>query len=80
MFSFKKEDVWIGYSLKALSKVIRVLLDNNIEYTNNKVSTLRNDENTNLRRYDETQYTITVSKRNAKEAKYLINNVLSKDV
>lgn len=80
MFSFKKEDVWIGYSLKDLSKVIRVLLDNNIEYTNNKVSNLRNDENTNLRRYDETQYTITVSKRNAKEAKYLINNVLSKDV
>ncbi|WP_238906456.1 MULTISPECIES: hypothetical protein [Clostridium] len=80
MFSFKKEDVWIGYSLKDLSKVIRVLLDNNIEYTNNKVSTLRNDESTNLRRYDETQYTITVSKRNAKEAKYLINNVLSKDV
>lgn len=80
MFSFNKEDVWIGYSLKDLSKVIRVLLDNNIEYTNNKVITLRNDKNTNLRRYDETQYTITVSKRNAKEAKYLINNVLSKDV
>lgn len=80
MFSLKKEDVWIGYSLKDLSKVIRVLLDNNIEYTNNKVSTLRNDENTNLRRYDETQYTITVNKRDAKEAKYLINNVLSKDI
>lgn len=81
IFLFNKEDVYIGYSIEDVSKIICVLKENNIKYKHRVVKLLRNDERFSLRRVNidmnyETQYTISVKQSDCDKAKYLINKIL----
>lgn len=81
MFLFNKEDIYIGYSIEDVSKIIGVLKENNIKYKHRVVKLLRNDERFSLRRVNidmnyETQYTISVKQSDCDNAKYLVNKIL----
>ena len=81
IFLFNKEDVYIGYSIEEVSKIICILKENNIEYKHEVVKLLSNDEKYSLKGFGvnmdyETQYTISVKESDSKKAKYLVNKVL----
>lgn len=81
MFLFDKEDVYIGYSLDEVSRIINTLSENNIKYTHKVVKYLSGDERFSFKRVGinmdyETQYTISVKKKDYDEAKYLVNKTL----
>lgn len=81
MFLFIKEDVYIGYLIDEVSKVVNVLSENNIKYKHKVIKLLRSDERFSLRRVGvnmnyETQHTVSVNQNDYEEAKYLVNNVL----
>ena len=81
IFLFNKEDIYIGYSIEDVSKIIGVLKENNIKYKHRVVKLLRNDERFSLRRVNidmnyETQYTISVKQSDSDKAKYLVNKIL----
>jgi hypothetical protein len=81
MFLFNMEEVYIGYSLEELSKIISILTENNIKYKHKVVKRLRSDERFSLRKVGvnmdyETQHTVSVSQSDYEKAKYLVNKVL----
>lgn len=79
--SFIKEDVYIGYSIEEVSKVINILKENNIEYTHEAINDSRYGDRFSLSRVGvnidyQIQYTISVGKSDYAKAKYLVNKVL----
>lgn len=81
IFFFNKEDVYIGYSMDEVSKIINILNENNIKYTHKVMKNLKSSEQFGLERYGmnmdyETQYTISVNQSDSEKAKYLVNKVL----
>jgi len=81
IFLFIKEDVYIGYSIEEVSKVINILKENNIQYTRKVINDLRYGDKFSLSRFSlnvdyQTQYTISVGKSDYAEAKYLVNKGL----
>ena len=81
IFLFIKEDVYIGFSIEEVSKVINILKENNIKYTRKVINDLRYGDRFSLSRVGvnidyQTQYTISVGKNDYTEAKYLVNKVL----
>lgn len=81
MFLFNKEDVYIGYSIDEVSKILNILNENNIKYTHKVVKYLKSSERFSLERVGmnmdyETQYTISVKQTDYEQAKYLVNKVL----
>jgi len=81
MFLFDKEDIYIGYSLDEVSKITNILSEKNIKYTHKIFKYLNRSERFSLKRVGinmayETQYTISVKKKDYDEAKYLVNKVL----
>ena len=81
MFSFNKKEVYMGYSIEELSKVINILIENDIKYEKKLINLLRSDERFSLRRVGlnkdyETQYIISVKECDYEKAKYIINKVL----
>jgi hypothetical protein len=80
-YLFNKEDVYIGYSLDEVSKIIGILNKNNIKYTHRVINNLKSSERFSLERVGanvdyETQYTISVKQSDCDQAKYLVNKVL----
>lgn len=81
MSIFNNEDIYIGYSIEEVSKIIGILTENNIKYNNKVLKLLRDDERFSLKRVNvnmdyETQYTISVKQSDCEEAKYLVNKIL----
>jgi len=81
IFLFIKEDVYIGYSIEEVSKVINILKENNIKYTHKVINDLRYGDRFSLSRVGvdidyQTQYTISVGNSDYAEAKYLVNKGL----
>lgn len=81
MFLFNKEEIYIGYSIEDVSKIISTLTENNIKYEHKVLSLLSSDERFSLRRVNlnmdyETQYTISVKESDYEKAKYLVNKIL----
>ena len=81
MFLFNMEEVYIGYSIEDLSKIINILIENNIKYKYKSLKRLRSDERFSLRKVGvnmdyETQHTVSVSQSDYDEAKYFVNKVL----
>ena len=81
IFLFNKEDIYIGYSIEEVSKIISILRENNIEYKHKELKLLSSDEKYSLRSIGinkdyETQYTISVKESDSEKAKYLMNKVL----
>lgn len=80
MLLFNKEDVYIGYSIEDLSKVINVLKENNIKYTHRVISNSRRNGrrtgNFGINKDFEIQYTVSVNKKDKEEAEYFINKAL----
>ncbi|MDV3427140.1 MAG: hypothetical protein LIR50_08150 [Bacillota bacterium] len=80
MLLFNKEEVYIGYSIEDLSKVINILKENKIKYTHREI----NHSERSRRRFGsfginkdyEIQYTVSVNKKDKEEAEYLINKAL----
>jgi hypothetical protein len=80
-YMFNKEDVYIGYSLDEVSKILNILNKNNIKYTHKVIKNLKSSERFSLERVVanmdyETQYTISVKESDCEQAKYLVNRVL----
>lgn len=78
---FNMEAVYIGYSIEELSKVINVLLENDIKYKEKVVRHLKSDEMFSLQKVGvnmdyETQYTVSVKQKDYEEAKYFVNKIL----
>ena len=78
---FINEDVYIGYSIEEVSKVINILKESNIKYTHKAINDLRYGDRFSLSRVGvnieyQTQYIISVGKSDYTEAKYLVNKVL----
>lgn len=81
MFFFDKEEVYIGYSLEDVSKIINILSDKNIKYDYKVMKYLNSSDRFTFKRVGinmdyETQYTISVKNKNYEEARYLVNKVL----
>lgn len=81
IFFFNKQDVYIGYSIEEVAKVINILKENNIKYAYKLMKHLRDREMISFERVGmnmeyEAQYTISVKERDYEEAKYLVNKVL----
>ncbi len=81
IFLFIKEEVYIGYSIEEVSKIINILKENNIKYTHKAINDLRYGDRFSLSRVGvnmdyQIQYTISVNKSDYAEAKYLVNKVL----
>lgn len=81
IFLFNKEEIYIGYSIEEVSKIISTLTENNIKYEHKVLSLLSSDERFSLRRVNlnmdyETQYTISVKESDYEKAKYLVNKIL----
>lgn len=81
MFLFNKKEVYMGYSIEEVSKVINILIENNIEYEKKLINLLRSDERFTLRRVGvnmnyNTQYIIYVKKCDYEKAEYIINKFL----
>lgn len=81
MFLFDKEDVYIGYSIDEVSKIINILNENSIKYAHKVIKNLKSRGRFNLERlgmnrdYD-TQYIISVNQSDHEKAKYLVNKAL----
>lgn len=86
MYLFNKEDVYIGYSLSEFSNIREALATNHIKYTYNIRShqgqfagsgTIRGTFGSfGMNRNYETQYTVSVKRKDSDEAQYLVNEVL----
>lgn len=81
MFLFNKKEVYMGYSIEEVSKVINILTENNIEYEKKLINLLRSDEKFTLRRVGvnmdyTTQYIVYVKKCDYEKAEYIINKFL----
>jgi hypothetical protein len=81
MYSFNKEDVYIGYSLDEVSKAINILNENNIKYTQKVIKASKSSGRFSLERLGmnmdyEVQYTLSVKESDCEKAKYLVNKVL----
>lgn len=81
MFLFNKKEVYMGYSIEEVSKVISILMENNIEYEKKLINLLKSDERFTLRRVGlnmnyTTQYVIYVKKCDYEKTKYIIDKLL----
>ena len=77
MFFFNKEDVYIGYSMEELSKVREILGIKGIKYTYKVIGTTRgNFGSFGMNKNYETQYVVSVKKKDSENAKYFIHSVL----
>lgn len=80
MFLFNKEEVYIGYSIEDLSRIINILKENNIKYNHREINHSRNRGrglgNYGINKSYEIQYTVFVNKKDKEEAVYLINKAL----
>lgn len=82
MFLFNKGDVYIGYSLDEVSKIVNILNEKNIKYTHKILKYLCHDEKYSFKRVGlnmdyEAQYTISVNSNDFEDAKYYINTALN---
>lgn len=86
MFFFKKEEVYIGYSIEEFSKVRGVLKSKGIKYTYKVIdhstqwrgsgTTRGNFGSIGMNKNYEKQYVVSVKKKDAENAKYYINSIL----
>ena len=86
MFYFNKEDVYIGYSIKELSKVRNILEKEGIKYSQkvvnhsgqwSRLGTRRSRSGSYGMNIDyEKQYTVYVHRKDFEKAKHLINRAL----
>jgi len=82
MFLFNKEEVYIGYSIKELSKVRGILEKEGIKYTYKIINcsgsdtARRNFGSFGMNMDYEKQYVVSVKKIDCEKAKYLVNMTL----
>jgi|GEM_PF-380747 len=85
IFFFNKQDVYIGYSIEEVAKVINIFKENDIKYAYKLTKHLSDSDMISFERvgmnmdYD-AQYTISVKERDYEEAKYLVNKVLHEKI
>lgn len=80
IYLFTKQDIYIGYSIDEVSKIINILNENNIKYTYRTVSNVKSRnkftlEMVGMNKDYETQYTISVKQDDYEKAKYFINKI-----
>ncbi|WML46143.1 hypothetical protein [Neobacillus sp. PS3-40] len=86
MFFFNKEEIHIGYSMEELSRVRGILESKGIKYIYKVINrssqwlgqgtTRGNFGSTGMNSNYETQYVVSVKKKDSENAKYWVNTVL----
>ncbi|MEH7096557.1 hypothetical protein [Neobacillus vireti] len=86
MFFFNKEEIYIGYSMEEFSKVRGIIKNKGIKYTYKVINrssqwlghgtTRGNFGSAGMNSNYETQYVVSVKKKDSENAKYWVNTVL----